>query len=333
LAILRDIADLIGGKVIGNEDLPITGVCTIQNGKLGSITFIAGSKYSKYRHLTKASAIIASDVNFIIDNGILVDDPQSSIIKVLNFFNPPMLTKEGIHDTAIIGTNVNLGESVSIGPYTVIQEDSIIGSNVIIGANNCIGNNVVVGPNTIIKNNVDLYANTLIGKRTIIHSGSVIGADGYGFVTKNDQHIKIPQTGKVSIGNDVEIGANCTIDRGTIDDTIVGDMCKLDNGIQIGHNVSIGRGCLLTAHVTIAGSTSVGEFCAFGGQSGAIDHVKIGDKAILACYTVAMKDLPGGKTYSGSPAREIKEKNRRDAVFIEVNRLKKRIKELELKFN
>ena len=333
MAILKDIADLIDGKVVGNEDLPITGVCTIQNGKLGSISFITSSKYSKYIQSSKASAIISSDVNFIIDNGILVDNPKTAMIKVLNFFNPSIHNQKGIHKTAIIETNVNLGESVSIGPYTVIQKDSIIGNNVIIGANNCIGNNVIIGANTIIKNNVDLYGNTSLGERCIIHSGSVIGADGYGFVTKNDQHIKIPQNGKVFIGNDVEIGANCTIDRGTIDDTLVGDMCKFDNGIQIGHNVSIGRGCLLTAHVTIAGSTSVGEFCAFGGQSGAIDHVKIGDKAILACYTVAMKDLPGGKAYSGSPAREIKEKNRRDAVFFEVNRLKTRIKELELKLS
>ena len=333
MAILKDIADLIDGKVVGNEDLPITGVCTIQNGKLGSISFITSSKYSKYLQSSKASAIIASDVNFIRDDGILVDNTQLAMIKVLNFFNPSVPNQVGIHDTVIIGANVNLGENVSIGPYTVIQKDSTIGSNVLIGANNCIGTNVIIGSNTIIKNNVDLNADISIGDRCIIHSGSVIGGDGYGFVTKNDQHIKIPQNGKVFIGNDVEIGANCTIDRGTIDDTLVGDMCKLDNGIQIGHNVSIGRGCLLTAHVTIAGSTSVGEFCAFGGQSGAIDHVKIGDKAILACYTVAMKDLPGGKTYSGSPAREIKEKNRRDAIFFEVSRLKKRIKELELKLN
>ena len=160
----------------------------------------------------------------------------------------------------------------------------------------------------------------------------MIGADGYGFYTHKDMHYKIPQNGKVNVGNDVEIGANCTIDRGTIDDTFIGDMCKFDNGVQIGHNVKIGKGCLLTAHVTIAGSSKIGDFCIFGGQSGAIDHVTIGDRAVFACYTVAMKDLPGGKTYSGSPAREIKEKNRRDATFAEVKILKNKIKKFELEY-
>ena len=177
---------------------------------------------------------------------------------------------------------------------------------------------------------VNIYSFVRIGKNCIIHSGSVIGADGYGFYTHKDIHYKIPQNGKVNVGNDVEIGANCTIDRGTIDDTLIGDMCKFDNGVQIGHNVEIGKGCLLTAHVTIAGSSKIGDFCIFGGQSGAIDHVTIGDRAIFACYTVAMKDLPGGKTYSGSPAREIKEKNRRDAIFAEVKILKNKIKKFEL---
>ena len=150
-------------------------------------------------------------------------------------------------------------------------------------------------------------------------------------MTINENHIKIPQLGKVVIGNDVEIGANSTIDRGTIGDTDIGDMCKFDNGVQIAHNVSIGRGCLMTAHVTIAGSTKIGEFCAFGGQAGAIDNVTIGDRAIFACYTAVTKDLPGGKMYSGAPAREIKEKNKRDALYFEFKRLKKRLDIIEEK--
>ena len=202
----------------------------------------------------------------------------------------------------------------------------------ILGANNLINTNSAIGHDSMIKSNVHFYPQTKIVERCIIHSGTVLGSDGYGYVIQKDVHLKIPQNGKVLIGNDVEIGANCTIDRGTIDNTIIGEMCKLDNGVQIAHNVTIGKGCLLTAHVTIAGSTKVGEFCLFGGQAGAIDHITIGDRAVLACYTVAMKNLTGGKIYSGVPAREIREKNRQDAVHIEVKQLKKRFDRLEEKF-
>jgi UDP-3-O-[3-hydroxymyristoyl] glucosamine N-acyltransferase len=222
-----------------------------------------------------------------------------------------------------------LGKGVSIGPYTIIDRGVIIGDNTVIGANNVINANTVIGCDSKIENNIHLHHGSIIGDRCLIQSGTVIGCDGFGFFTENDYNHKISQNGNVTIGNDVELGANCTIDRGTIGETTIGDMCKFDNSVQIAHNVSIGKGCLLTAHVTIAGSTRVGEFCSFGGQAGAIDHISIGDRAILACYTVAMKDLPGGKIYSGAPAREIKDKNRRDAVHIEVKRLQDKMKQLE----
>jgi UDP-3-O-[3-hydroxymyristoyl] glucosamine N-acyltransferase len=177
-----------------------------------------------------------------------------------------------------------------------------------------------------------LYHKTEIGEMCIIHSGSVIGSDGFGFFTNGNKHIKIPQNGRVIIGKSVEIGANCTFDRGTIGNTIIKDFCKFDNGVQIGHNALIGKGCLMAGHVTIGGSTKVGDYCVFGGQAGAIDHIEIGSKAMFACYTAAMKNLSGGKIYSGAPAREIKEKNRRDAVHIEVTQLKKRLKIFEDKY-
>ncbi len=327
---LKELAVFLEGTVVGDPKLNIEGVSTIKNGKPGTITFIVHQKYFKYVESTQASAIITSDSEILNDlNGIIVDNPKLAMVKVLDYFSPQYPSQKGIHKTAIIDPNAVLGKGVSIGPYTIIDRGVIIGDNTVIGANNVINANTVIGCDSKIENNIHLHHGSIIGDRCLIQSGTVIGCDGFGFFTENDYNHKISQNGNVTIGNDVELGANCTIDRGTIGETTIGDMCKFDNSVQIAHNVSIGKGSLLTAHVTIAGSTRVGEFCSFGGQAGAIDHISIGDRAILACYTVAMKDLPGGKIYSGAPAREIKDKNRRDAVHIEVKRLQDKMKQLE----
>ena len=327
---LKELAVFLEGTVVGDPKLNIEGVSTIKNGKPGTITFIVHQKYFKYVESTQASAIITSDSEILNDlNGIIVDNPNLAMVKVLDYFSPQYSSQKGIHKTAIIDSDAVLGKGVSIGPYTIIDGGVIIGDNTVIGANNVINANTVIGCDSKIENNIHLHHGSIIGDRCLIQSGTVIGCDGFGFFTENDFNHKISQNGNVAIGNDVELGANCTIDRGTIGETTIGDMCKFDNSVQIAHNVSIGKGCLLTAHVTIAGSTRVGEFCSFGGQAGAIDHISIGDRTILACYTVAMKDLPGGKIYAGAPAREIKDKNRRDAVHIEVKRLQDKMKQLE----
>ena len=329
MSTLGEIAKIINGLVIGDNKIVINGVSTIDNSISGTITFISNSKYVKYLDNTKASAIITND-KALIDkrNGILVDNPRLAIIKVIEHFSMNETTKIGIHDSAVVHPKAVIGDQIYIGPNTVIEEGAFIKDNVTIGANNIIGKNVTLGSSSKVYGNVHIYQDSQIGEGCIIHSGSVIGADGYGFVTANDIHNKIPHIGKVIIGNNVEIGANCTIDRGTIGDTIIEDMCKFDNGVQIGHNVYLGKGCLLTAHVTIAGSTKIGEFCVFGGQAGAIDNITIGDRAVFACYTAVTKNLPGGKIYSGSPAREINDKNKRDAVYSEVLKIKKMLNQL-----
>ena len=323
---------MVDGTLVGDGNLKISNICTIHKSKPGFITFFYNKKYSNYITSSEASAIIATKKDFIKNDGIIVDDPQLALIKVLKHFKINIPTYKGVHDSVVIGKNVTIEKNVNIGPFTVLEDNVKIKSGSAIGSNCFIGYGATVGVNTKIMSSVNLYSLVKIGNNCIIHSGTVIGADGFGFYTHKNMHYKIPQNGKVNVGNDVEIGANCTIDRGTIDDTFIGDMCKFDNGVQIGHNVEIGKGCLLTGHVTIAGSSKIGDFCIFGGQSGVIDHVTIGDRAIFACYTVAMKDLPGGKTYSGSPAREIKEKNRRDATFAEVKILKNKIKKFELEY-
>ena len=330
MASLKELGALVDAKVIGNSELFIDGVSSLDDGKPSTISYLYSKKYEKFLKSSEAAAVVVSDESLIKNkDGLVVDEPRLAFVKILEFFSEKIDQYANIDKTAQISSSSIIGSKVNIGANVVIGKNVIIKDNVSIGPNSVIDSRSTIGKNTKIFSNIHLYQDSIIGSDCIIHSGVVIGADGYGFVSLEDDHIKIPQLGKVVIGNNVEIGANSTIDCGTIGDTLIGDMCKLDNGVQIGHNVSIGRGCLLTAHVTIAGSTKIGEFCAFGGQAGAVDNVTIGDKAIFACYTAVTKDLPGGKMYSGAPAREIKEKNKRDAVYFDVERLKKRLTIIE----
>ena len=330
MASLKELGALVDAKVIGNSELFIDGVSSLDNGKPSTISYLYSKKYEKFLESSEAAAVVVSDESLIKNkDGLVVDEPRLAFVKILEFFSEKIDQYANIDKTAHISSSSIIGSKVNIGANVVIGKNVIIDDNVSIGPNSVIDSRSMIGKNTKIFSNIHLYQDSIIGSDCIIHSGVVIGADGYGFVSLEDDHIKIPQLGKVVIGNNVEIGANSTIDCGTIGDTMIGDMCKLDNGVQIGHNVSIGKGCLLTAHVTIAGSTKIGEFCAFGGQAGAVDNVTIGDKAIFACYTAVTKDLPGGKMYSGAPAREIKEKNKRDAVYFDVERLKKRLTIIE----
>jgi len=332
VASLKELGALVDARVIGNSELLIDGVSSLDDGKPYTISYLYSKKYEKFLESTQAAAIVVSEESLLDKrDGLVVDDPRLAFVKILDFFSEKTDQFIGVHKTAQISSASNIGLNVNIGPNVVIGKNVIVNDNVSIGANSVIDSKSRIGSNSKIYSNVHLYQNSIIGSDCIIHSGVVIGADGYGFISIKDDHIKIPQLGKVVIGNNVEIGANSTIDCGTIGDTKVGDMCKFDNGVQIAHNVSVGKGCLLTAHVTIAGSTKIGEFCAFGGQAGAVDNVTIGDRAIFACYTAVTKDLPGDKMYSGAPAREIKEKNKRDALYFDVKRLKKRLKNIENK--
>ena len=330
MASLKELGALVDAKVIGNSELFIDGVSSLDDGKPSTISYLYSKKYEKFLESSEAAAVVVSDESLIKNkDGLVVDEPRLAFVKILEFFSEKIDQYANIDKTAQISSSSIIGSKVNIGANVVIGKNVIIDDNVSIGPNSVIDSRSMIGKNTKIFSNIHLYQDSIIGSDCIIHSGVVIGADGYGFVSLEDDHIKIPQLGKVVIGNNVEIGANSTIDCGTIGDTMIGDMCKLDNGVQIGHNVSIGKGCLLTAHVTIAGSTKIGEFCAFGGQAGAVDNVTIGNRAIFACYTAVTKDLPGGKMYSGAPAREIKEKNKRDAVYFDVERLKKRLTIIE----
>ena len=327
---LAELADLVKGKIVGDPTMVITGVSEIQNGRESTITFLGNLKYKKYLLTTGASAVVVPEASLLGNTpGIVHHNPQLAIAKILGEFTPELQYTSGVNETAYVDSKAKIGKNVTIGAFSVIETGVIIGDNSNIGSHTIISQKTSIGKNCSIFSNIHIYYGTNIGDNAIIHSGTVIGSDGFGFVTDKDINYKIPQHGNVIIGNNVEIGANCAIDRGTIGNTIIEDQCKLDNHVHLAHNVRLGKGCLLTAAVTIAGSVEVGEFCIFAGHVGVAPHVKIGARSVLAAKTGVSKSLTGGKVYAGMPAREIREQHKREAVYLEVVRIQKRLKKLE----
>ena len=326
---LGKIASEIGGEVIGDANLPIKGISEIQDANSGTITFLSNPAYKKYLETTNADAVIVEKKIFLNKKmGIVVQNSQFAMAKALRLFNPVTKKNPIIDSTAYISNYAKIGEKVSVGPGACIEKGVEIGDRCKVGSNTYIGQNTIIGDNCELNANVSVYNNTNIGSKVVIHSGTTIGSDGFGFVTIDGNHEKIPQTGNVVIKNDVEIGSNCSIDRGTIGSTIIGEMTKIDNLVHIAHNVKIGKGCLITAAFAVAGSTVIGDFCTFAGQVGVAPHLKIGNNSIVASKAGVTKSLKGEGTYAGFPARDIKDHNRRQALINDVEKLKRKVSQL-----
>jgi len=326
---LREIAAYVDGKVIGEPDINVSGVSEIQNSLPGTITFLGNPKYKQFLIETQAEAIFVSNEDHLNGkNGIVVSNPQSAMARTLRLFFPKKSFEPSIHESAVIDSTVSVGKNIFIDAGVVIKSGASIGDNSIIGANVVIGNRAAIGTHCSLKPNVTIYHNVIIGDNCIIHSGAAIGCDGFGYVTENKSHEKIPQTGNVVIGNDVEIGSNCAIDRATIGVTSIGDMTKIDNLVHIAHNVKVGKGCLITAGFAVAGSTEIGDYCTFAGQVGIAPHVKIGSNSVFAAKSGVTKSLKGGKVYAGFPAREIREHNKKEAQLHDITRISQKLDQL-----
>ena len=323
---LLDINHHVKGKIVGNKDLLISGVSEIDDGIPNTITFLSNPLYKKYINKCKAVAFFVENIKDLENkNGIVVLNPQLAMAITLQLFNPKIKKKSFISPSSNIDKNVKIGKNVIIESGVIIKEGVIIGDETEIGSNSVIQSQTKLGNNCKIYSNVTLYNNLIIGNNVIIHSGTVIGSDGFGFVKDKDNIVKIPQIGNVIIKNNVEIGSNCSIDRGTIGCTQIGEMTKIDNLVHIAHNVKIGKGCFITAQVGIAGSTKIGNYCSFGGQSGVVPHVKLGKKSMITARSGVTKSLKGNKVYGGFPIKEIKEFNKREALIGQIELLKNKI--------
>jgi UDP-3-O-[3-hydroxymyristoyl] glucosamine N-acyltransferase len=291
--------------VEGDGSIEITHACEITAGSSGGITFLADPKYNQHLPSCSASAVILkAGADAHGRPAVRVRNPARAFARTLSLLYPEAKTESGVHSSATLGQNVKLGDDVSIGPNVVIGDEVSIGDRSIIEANISVGREVTLGRKVRLYPNVTVYRGVQVGDEVTVHSGAVIGADGYGYVTEDDVHHKIPQVGGVVIGDHVEIGANTTIDRGTIGDTVIGEGTKIDNLVMIAHNVKIGRGCLFAGEVGIAGSTTIGDYVTLAGQVGVADHLTIGDRVVVASKSAVMQSVPPGQFYAGFPAVE-----------------------------
>ncbi|HOV21741.1 MAG TPA: UDP-3-O-(3-hydroxymyristoyl)glucosamine N-acyltransferase [bacterium] len=331
---VKEIAEIVGGKVIGDENIVITGISGIKEAEPGDITFVATNKYKNLLKTTKASAVLVSpEINNTVSTTLIqVENPSLSFAKIMELVgDEPVKFTAGIHPTAIIGENVKLGRNVSIQPFAVIEDNAEIGDNTVIGAAVYIGHYTKIGKDGLIYPHVIIRERVKIGDRVILHPGTVIGGDGFGFATVRGIHHKIPQIGTVEIGDDVEIGSNVTIDRARFDKTYIGNGVKIDNLVQIAHNVKIGDNTIVVAQVGISGSTEIGKNVIIAGQAGIIGHITVGDNAIIGGKAGVTKDVPPNTHVTGFPARD-KWEDMRFQVFVRKQpELNERIKKIEEK--
>ena len=301
------IADQIDGTIVGDREVNIFNISKIEDGSKGSLTFLANPKYTEFIYTTNASATIVSNdfepTEKITTTLIKVKDPYSSFITILELFNKDKSIKKGVSELAVLDKTAKISNLSYVGSFSTIGENSIISDHCIIENQVFIGNNVEIGQGTKIFPGVKILDDTKIGKNCIIHSSCSIGSDGFGFAPNKDgSYKKIPQTGNVIIGDNVEIGSNSTIDRATLGSTIINNGVKLDNQIQIAHNVEIGENTAIAAQSGIAGSTKIGKNCMIGGQVGIIGHLKIGDNVKIQAQAGVTSDVESNSRITGTPA-------------------------------
>ncbi len=328
------IAGFLNGTIVGDKSAAVSTVSSIEGGKPGSLTYLTNPKYESYIYSTKASIVLV-DKSFEPKDSveatlIKVDNVGECVLSLLEMYNASRPRKKGISKLASINEEAELGEECYVGDFTVIERGAKIGANCQIYPQCYIGDNVVIGEGTKIYPGVKIYEGSIIGRNCILHAGVVIGADGFGFAPREDgTFAKIPQLGNVIIEDDVELGANTCIDRAKTDSTIIRRGVKLDNLIQIGHNVEVGHDTVMSAQVGIAGTTKVGSNCFIAGQVGIADHVTIGNRVQIGSKSGIDKNVPDGEIRFGYPALPGLQYHRSFAVFRQLPELSAKVRELE----
>jgi len=332
---IKEIAEILGCEIKGNDELEISGIAKIESAGKNQITFISNPLYEKFFYSTKAGAILISK-DFQITNErddisiLRVNDPYMSFVKLLGVFGEKESRKTGISKYSVIPENAKIGKDIFIDDFVTIKDNCEIGDNVEIHSNTSIGENVKIGNDCILENNVTIYKDTIIGNNVRIHSGTVIGSDGFGYAKNDDGTFKkIPQLGYVRIEDNVEIGSCCSIDRATIGETLICKGVKIDNQVQIAHNVTIGEDSIIVAQVGIAGSTKVGKRCTIAGQSGLVGHLTICDDVIIGASVGVSKSITEPGTYLGYRAKPMRESLKEDINIKSIQTLKEKIKSLE----
>jgi len=328
---LAEIAAEVGGTVIGDDATVIRGVAGIREAQAGEITFIANSRYDSHLADTMASAVICSreprDSPVPL---VQVDNPYLAFQKVVRLFRPELYRPlPGVHATAVVSPAATIGEGASVGAHCVVEAGARIGARTVLMPGCYVGVQAAIGEDCLFYPNVSLREECVVGSRCILHSGAVIGADGFGFAFDAGRYHKVPQVGIVQIGDDVEVGANTTIDRATTDATRIGDGTKIDNLVQIGHNVQIGRHCIIVSQVGISGSTRLEDFVVIGGQAGLAGHITVGQGANIGGQAGVSKSVPAKAVVWGTPAQPLTLIKRINAYLQRLPQLFQRTKSLE----
>jgi UDP-3-O-[3-hydroxymyristoyl] glucosamine N-acyltransferase len=320
---LGEIVDFVGGQYVGDRNREVSAVAPLAEACEEHLSFLSNRKYAAQLAQTKAGAILVpQNLEGDDDRWIRVDDPYFAIARIMTRWFSARPRPKGVSPHASIASSARLGTKVAVGPFTTIGENVVIGNNVTIFQNVSIEAGSTLGDDSLIYPNVVIYDGTRIGRRCIIHASVVIGSDGYGFAMHEGKHHKIPQIGIVRIEDDVEIGAGTTIDRAALGETVIGEGTKIDNLVQIGHNVKIGKHCLLVSQVGIAGSTELGDHVFVAGQSGFSGHLKIGHRVQVAAKSAVLADVPDDTKVMGSPAVPFTEFARRHAALKKLARRK-----------
>ena len=313
------IARAVGGRLIGDESVAVSAIAPLDRARPEDVSFFASSKYASLFAATRAGVVLVApelaDAPSPIPARIVVAKPHEALLALLPSLYAPAAREPGVHPTAMIGRGAQLGSGVTIGPFVVVGSGARIGDRSWLESHVSVGNGVEIGTDCHVRPSVTLYEGARLGNRVQLHAGVRIASDGFGYVFRNGAHDKIPHVGRCLIEDDVEIGANTTIDRGSIDDTVIGAGTKIDNLVHVGHNVRVGRLCLLMAQVGIAGSTRIGNGVIFAGQAGIGGHIHIGDGARIAGQAGVFGDVPAGESWSGYPARPHKESLRAHAAL------------------
>lgn len=327
----QQIADILEGDIVGDALVSVNKLAKIEEGVSGTITFLSNPKYNHYIYTTKASIVIVNktfkptqplDLTLI-----LVEDSYLAFTKLLEYYDQMKMMKSGIEQPSVISENVTYGEDLYLGSFSYIGKNTTIGKNVKIYPNSFVGDNVVIGDNTILYAGARIYSESIIGKNCVIHSGTIIGSDGFGFAPNNDDsYSKIPQIGNVIIEDDVEVGAGTTIDRATLGSTIIRQGVKLDNQIQIAHNVEIGAHTVIASQTGVAGSAKIGKHCVIGGQVGIVGHITIGDNVKIQAQAGVGRSIESNQMLQGSPAMPYNEFSKSYVYF---KKLPVIVKELE----
>src|SRR3989454_3112958 len=308
-----EIAALTGGRLVGPGTVTVAGIAPLQRAGPGDLSFLASPRYVPYFQRTSASVVLVAPSLESSEGGpetrIIVDDPYAALLVVLPVLYPQAVWEAGVHPTAVVGQGATWQEPVAIGPHVVIGRGVQLGRNVRIGAGCVLEDGVAVGDDTQLYPGVTLYAGTALGKRVIVHAGAVLGSDGFGCIPgeAGEAHRKIPHVGRCLIGDDIEIGANTCVDRGSVDDTVIGSGTKIDNLVHIAHNVRIGARCLIMAQAGVAGSVQVEDDVIIGGQVGVSDHLTIGRGARLLVQSGHIANVPPEATMFGTPSRAHRE--------------------------